>query len=71
MDLTNKELTMRYMSTDNAAQTTSVTVEVSAEVADGVFQIEGTYQLNFATAYNNMADERLMPDIIAKLEALP
>lgn len=71
MDLTNKDVSIKYLSVDNVAQTTSVNVEVSSEIADGVFQIEGTYQINFEVAYNNMNDPNLMPAIIEKLEALP
>ena len=71
MDLTNKELTIRYMTTNNTQQTSTVSVEVSSSLVDGIYSVDGTYQINFDTLYQGINDPLLMPAIVAKLESLP
>jgi len=71
MNLTNKNVTIQSMATDNIAQTSTVDVAVSAEVATGVFKTEANFQMQFDLCFDNINDSRVMSNVVERLTALP
>lgn len=71
MDLTNKVVTIAYMSVNSLPAETTVKVNISQEVAPGVFKQLDTYDLKIEKIYMATDDPALLADINEKLAALP
>lgn len=71
MDLSNKIITIAYMSVNSVPNETIVRVNISQEVADGVFKQLDTYELKFDKIYQTPSDPELLSMVNEKLTALP
>lgn len=72
MDLSNKNIDIDFMSSNFVDGSTTVTVTLTQEIAEGVRRNIGTYKLDFwGDAYTSMTDPRLMTALKEKLETLP
>lgn len=72
MDLSNKEIDIEFMSSNMVLGTSTVTVTVSVDIADGVKQRLASYKLDFAgVSYTSTSDPKLIAALQAKLESLP
>jgi len=70
MDLTNKIITVVYMSVVSFPEETSVKVTVSQEIAPGVFKTLDTYDLKYDRLYNNTSDPALLAAINETLSTI-
>jgi len=71
MDITNKIITISYMSVTTFPEETVVKVVVSKEILPGVFKTLDTYDLNFDKLYQNTSDPALLVAINEKLAEIP
>lgn len=71
MDLTNKTITITYMSVTTFPEETTVKVVVSKEILPGVFKTLDTYDLSFERIYQNTSDPALLVAIREKLTEIP
>jgi hypothetical protein len=71
MDLSNKIVTVAYMSTNSMPSETTVRVNITQEVAEGVFKQLDTYELKFDTLYQSPSDPAMLAAVNEKLAALP
>lgn len=71
MDLTNKVVTIAFMSVSGYPAETNVKVVVSQEVATEVFKTIDTYDIKFEQVYQGPDDPALLAAINDKLLALP
>jgi hypothetical protein len=71
MDLSNKIVTVVYMSTNSMPSETTVRVNITQEVAEGVFKQLDTYELKFDTLYQSPSDPQMLAAVNEKLAALP
>lgn len=71
MDLTNKIITIAFMSTTSYPAETTVKVDISQQVAEGVFKQVAIYDLKFEKIYMATDDPQLLADINEKLALLP
>ena len=71
MDLTNKIVTIAFMSVTSYPAETTVKVNISQQIAEGVFKQLDTYDLRFEKVYMSTDDPQLLADINEKLALLP
>jgi hypothetical protein len=71
MDLTNKIVTVAYMSVNSFPAETTVKVNISQQIAEGVFKQVDSYDLKIEKVYMAADDPALLADINEKLVALP
>ena len=71
MDLTNKIITIAFMSVTSYPAETTVKVNISQRIAEGVFKQLDTYDLRFEKVYMSTDDPQLLADINEKLVLLP
>jgi len=71
MDLSNKIVTVVYMSTNSLPAETVVRVNITQEVAEGVFKQLDTYELKFDGIYQSPSDPAMLSAVNEKLSALP
>jgi hypothetical protein len=71
MDLSNKIVTIVYMSTNSLPHETTVRVSITQEIAEGVFKQLDTYELKFDRIYQSPSDPALLSSVNEKLTALP
>jgi hypothetical protein len=71
MDLTNKIITIAYMSVNSFPPETTVKVNISQQIAEGVFKQLDSYDLKIEKIYMATDDPQLLADINEKLAALP
>ncbi len=71
MDLSNKIVTIAYMSVNSLPNETIVRVNITQEIAEGVFKTLDTYELKFDKIYQTPNDPALLSAINEKLTALP
>jgi hypothetical protein len=72
MDLSNKNIDIDFMSSNFVEGTTTLTVSLTQEIAEGVRKTLGTYKLDFwGDAYTSMNDPKLIEALKEKLESLP
>jgi hypothetical protein len=71
MDLSNKIVTVVYMSTSSVPNETTVRINITQEVAEGVFKQLDTYELKFDRIYQSPSDPALLSSVNEKLTALP
>jgi hypothetical protein len=71
MDLTNKIVTISFMSVNGYPAETNTKVAVTEEVAQGVFKTLDTYDIKFEQIYQGPEDPALLAAINEKLLALP
>lgn len=71
MDLNNKTITIAYMSVNSIPNETVVRVNITQEVAEGVFKTLDTYELRFDKIYQTPSDPELLSAVNEKLIALP
>lgn len=71
MDLSNKIITIAYMSVNSLPNETIVRVNITQEIAEGVFKTLDTYELKFDKIYQTPNDPALLSAINEKLTALP
>jgi hypothetical protein len=71
MDLSNKIVTIAYMSTNSMPAETTVRVNITQEIAEGVFKQLDTYELKFDTLYQSPSDPAMLSAVNEKLAALP
>jgi hypothetical protein len=70
MDLTNKTIRVKNMSSNHETNITNVSFKVFEELAEGLFQNVGDYALVLNSAYSGPEDGELLLAIRDKLEAL-
>lgn len=71
MNLANKNVSVVYMSVDSFPNKTTVKVNISEQIAEGVFKQLDTYDLTFDKLYQSPSDPALISAIYEKLSALP
>jgi hypothetical protein len=71
MDLSNKVITISYMSVNSFPAETTVKVNITQEVMPGIFKQLDTYDLIIEKSYMATDDPQLLADINEKLSALP
>lgn len=71
MDLTNKTVTIAYMSVNSFPPETTVKINISQEIAPGIFKQLDTYDLKIEKIYMATDDPALLADINEKLASLP
>lgn len=71
MDLSNKTVTVNRLGVNNMDRITTIQVAVSETIAEDITRQVGVYDFKLNRAYNGQSDPQLMPDIHAKLEAIP
>lgn len=71
MDLTNKTMTILYMSVVTFPPETTVKVEITQEILPGIFKSLATYDLKFEQVYQNTSDPALLVAINEKLATIP
>ena len=71
MDLTNKIVTIAYMSANSIPNETVVRVNITQEIAEGVFKQVDAYELKFDKIYQSPSDPALLSAVNEKLTALP
>ena len=71
MDLSNKTVTVNRLGVNNMDRISKCQVSVSETIAEDITRQVGVYDLTFNKVYNGQSDPQLMPDIHAKLEAIP
>ena len=71
MDLTNKIVTIVFMSSNSIPNETVVKVAITHEIAEGVFKQLDTYDLTFDKIYQSTNDPALLSAINEKLASLP
>jgi hypothetical protein len=71
MDLTNKIVTIVFMSSNSLPSETTVKIAITQEIADGVFKQLDTYDLKFDKIYQSTNDPALLSAINEKLASLP
>ena len=70
MDLTNKIVTIAYMSVNSIPNETIVRVNITQEIVEGVFKQLDAYELKFDKIYQNPSDPALLSAVNEKLTAL-
>lgn len=70
MDLTNKQIKIPFQSTTTFPPQTTVKVEVSEQVGEGVYKVTGVYDFIFDDVYQITEQGALMSKIREKLEQL-
>jgi hypothetical protein len=71
MDLSNKVVTIAYMSVNSFPAETTVKINITQEVAPGIFKQLDTYDLVIEKSYMATDDPQLLADINQKLTSLP
>ena len=71
MDLTNKNVTIVSMTSMSYPVETSVTVDITEEVIEGVFKHLDTFEIKFEKTYYDIADPALSNEIREKLALIP
>lgn len=71
MDLSNKIVTVAYMSVDSYPNQTTVRVNITQQVAEGIFKQLDSYELTFDKLYQSPSDPALISAIYEKLATLP
>jgi hypothetical protein len=71
MNLTNKIITISYMSVITYPEETTVKVVLSQEILPGVFKTLDTFDLKFEAVYQNTSDPALLAAINDKLSQIP
>jgi len=71
MDLTNKQVTVTSMTVNMNPPETTVQVNITKEVAPGIFQTVSNFNIKFEHAYNSMSDTDLLAAISEKLALIP
>ena len=71
MDLTNKIITIVYMSVNSVPNETVVRVNITQEIAEGVFKQLDSYELKFDKIYQSPSDPALLSAVNEKLSTLP
>ncbi len=71
MDLSNKIVTIAFMSVNSVPNETVVKINITQEVAEGVFKQLDTYDLKFDKIYQSTSDPALLSAINEKLTTLP
>lgn len=71
MNLTNKTITILYMSITTFPAETTVKVDVGQEIMPGIFKTLATYDLKFEQVFQNTADPALLIAINEKLALIP
>ena len=71
MDLTNKTITVSFMSVNSFPAETTVKVVISQEIVEGVFKTLDTYDLKFPQIFSSPDDAALLAAINEKLTSLP
>jgi hypothetical protein len=72
MDLSNKNIDIDFMSSNFVEGTTTLTVSLTEDIAEGVRKNVGTYKLDFwGESYTSMNDPALLTALQEKLASLP
>jgi hypothetical protein len=71
MNLTDKTVTIVYMSVTTFPPETTVKVDVGQEILTGIFKTLATYDLKFEQVYQNTSDPALLVAINEKLTLIP
>lgn len=67
MDLSNKIITIVYMSVNSFPAETTVKVNISQQIAEGIFKQLDSYDLKLPKIYMATDDPQLLADINEKL----
>lgn len=71
MDLSNKIVTIAYMSVNSLPAETVVRVNITQEIAEGIYKQLDTYELKLDKIYHSPSDPALLSAVNEKLTALP